>query len=265
MSDLTSQSPVISVRNLSVGFGDKIVLNDLSFDIARGEVVGVIGPSGCGKSVSLRALLGLVPIKSGDIHILGKNLAALGPKGLVDARRKTGVLFQQGALFSSLTVQENVELPMREHLRLDEAIIHRVASAKIEMVGLPRAAGALFPSELSGGMIKRAALARALALDPQLLFLDEPTAGLDPISASAFDHLVLELRAAFDLTVFMITHDLDSLAAICSELVVFSDGKVLSHGSLDQVRAGQDPWIKEYFGGPRAQRLSKMNIDAGER
>jgi phospholipid/cholesterol/gamma-HCH transport system ATP-binding protein len=253
---LTS-APIINVEGLGVGFGDRLILNDLSFSIKRGDVVGVIGPSGCGKSVSMRALLGLVPIRAGSVQILGEDLGQVGQNALLRIRQKTGVLFQQGALFSSLTVQENVELPMREHFHLDPKIISQTARAKIEMAGLPRHAGDLFPSELSGGMIKRAALARALALDPQLLFLDEPTAGLDPIGAAAFDKLILELRAAFDLTVFMITHDLDSLGAICSDLVILSKGKLMCQGNLDEVRKFDDPWIREYFGGPRARRIGE--------
>lgn len=264
MTDISPIPPIISVRDLSVGFGEKMVLTGVSFDIARGDVVGVIGPSGCGKSVAMRALLGLVPIKSGSIRIMGKSAIDVDRAGLFELRSRIGVLFQQGALFSSLTVQENVELPMREHLKLDPDIISRTARAKIEMAGLPRSAGELFPSELSGGMIKRAALARALALDPELLFLDEPTAGLDPISASAFDQLVLDLRGALDLTVFMITHDLDSLGAICDDLVVLSAGVVLCQGSLDQVRNHDHPWIKQYFGGPRAQRLGQGKMHARE-
>lgn len=256
--------PIISIKDLAVGFGDRLVLNGLTFDIKRGDIVGVIGPSGCGKSVSMRALLGLVPIRAGRVHILGKNPDEVGVGGLMEIRRETGVLFQQGALFSSLTVQENVELPMREHLRLDAELISKTALAKIEMAGLPRSAASLFPSELSGGMIKRAALARALALDPKILFLDEPTAGLDPIGAAAFDELVLELRAAFDLTVFMITHDLDSLGAICDDLVVLSRGAVMCQGPLEKVRLHDDPWIKQYFGGPRAARLGAAKASVGE-
>ncbi|MGJ8526995.1 ABC transporter ATP-binding protein [Maritalea sp.] len=252
-----NSAPIISLSELSVGFGDRLVLDGLSFSIRRGDVVGVIGPSGCGKSVSMRALLGLVPTRSGLIEILGKDLAKVEPKELVKTRQKIGVLFQQGALFSSLTVQENVELPMREHFRLNPDLIGQTARAKIEMAGLPKHAANLYPSELSGGMIKRAALARALALDPQLLFLDEPTAGLDPIGAAAFDNLILELRAAFDLTVFMITHDLDSLGAICDDLVVLSKGKLMCQGTLNEVRMHDDPWIKQYFGGPRARRIGE--------
>ena len=257
MTQTTSPAPIIDVQDLTVGFGDRIILDNLSFTIKRGSVVGVIGPSGCGKSVSMRALLGLVPMRAGAIQILGEDLGKVSPNELLDIRQKTGVLFQQGALFSSLTVQENVELPMREHFTLDAGLISQTARAKIEMAGLPRHAGDLYPSELSGGMIKRAALARALALDPRLLFLDEPTAGLDPISAAAFDSLILELRAAFDLTVFMITHDLDSLGAICNDLVVLTKGRLMCQGSLDEVRLHDDPWIRQYFGGPRARRIGE--------
>lgn len=257
MTKTPASAPIIEVKDLGVGFGDRMILDGLSFSIKRGDVVGVIGPSGCGKSVSMRALLGLVPIRAGSIRILEKDLGQVGQNDLLSIRQKTGVLFQQGALFSSLSVQENVELPMREHFPLDAKLISQTARAKIEMAGLPRHAGNLYPSELSGGMIKRAALARALALDPQLLFLDEPTAGLDPIGAAAFDSLILELRAAFDLTVFMITHDLDSLGAICNDLVILSKGKLMCQGNLNEVRKHDDPWIREYFGGPRARRIGE--------
>ena len=257
MTTSAQNAPAISVRDLVVGFGDRVVLDGLTFDIPRGGVTGYIGPSGSGKSVAMRALLGLVSIDSGSIHILGRNPAELGQRGMRDLRRWLGVLFQQGALFSSLTVLENVEVPMREYLNLDSKLIRRVARAKIDMAGLPHYAGDLYPAELSGGMVKRAALARALALDPKVLFLDEPTSGLDPIGAAAFDRLVGDLRAALDLTVFMITHDLDSLGAICDHVVAISDGKVLCQGTLDEVRANNHPWIKEYFGGPRARRLGE--------
>ncbi len=255
MTSTRADIPAISVADLVVGFGDHVVLNGVSFDIAQGNVTGVIGPSGCGKTVAMRSLLGLVPTRSGSVAVMGRSPSDPGPGGMQALRHELGVLFQQGALFSSLTVQENVELPMREHLRLEPALIRRVAQAKIEMSGLPPSAAGLYPSELSGGMVKRAGLARALALDPDVLFLDEPTAGLDPIGASAFDNLVLDLSSALELTVFMITHDLDSLGAICDDVIAMHDGKVVCQGSLDEVRAFDHPWIRDYFGGPRARRL----------
>jgi phospholipid/cholesterol/gamma-HCH transport system ATP-binding protein len=259
LSAPSSKTPAISVRDLVVGFGDRAVLDGVTFDVARGNVTGVVGPSGSGKTVTMRALPRLVPVTSGSIHILGQDPADLDRNGMRALKYQIGVLFQQGALFSSLTVQENVEIPMREHLGLDAGLMVRAARAKIDMAGLPQSASGLYPSELSGGMIKRAALARALALDPTLLFLDEPTAGLDPIAASAFDSLVLDLRAALDLTVFMITHDLDSLGAICNDVIAMAGGKILSHGSLNDVRSSTHPWISEYFGGPRAQRLGGLS------
>ena len=257
MSSTGGNGAAISVRDLEVSFGTNEVLKGLNLDIPRGHVAGVIGPSGCGKTVAMRAILGLVPFSAGTITILDQDPAELGVAGMRSMRREIGVLFQQGALFSSLTVLENVEAPMREHLHVDADIMRRAAYAKIDMAGLPRMAGELYPSELSGGMIKRAALARALALDPKVLFLDEPTAGLDPIGASAFDELVLDLRGALDLTVMMITHDLDSLGAICDHIIAMSKGKVLCQGTLAEVRVNDHPWIKEYFGGPRARRLGE--------
>ncbi|UJQ94663.1 ATP-binding cassette domain-containing protein [Mariluticola halotolerans] len=257
MSNVDGKQAAISVKDLEVSFGEKRVLDALGFDIPRGAVAGVIGPSGCGKTVAMRSILGLVPFAAGSINILGRNPAELGVNGMRSLRRELGVLFQQGALFSSLSVLENVEAPMREHLNIDPVLMRRAAYAKIDMAGLPRTAGDLRPSELSGGMIKRAALARALALDPKVLFLDEPTAGLDPIGAAAFDDLVLDLRNALDLTVMMITHDLDSLGAICDHIIAMSKGKVLCQGTLAEVRVNDHPWIKEYFGGPRARRLGE--------
>lgn len=247
--------PIISVRDLVVGFGDTTVIDGLSLDVRRGEVLGVIGPSGSGKSVTLRAIIGLLPKRGGTVKVLGADYDALKRRERVEIERRWGVLFQQGALFSSLTVLENVEFPMREYLALPRKLRREIARFKIDLVGLEPGAETLYPSELSGGMIKRAALARALALDPQIVFLDEPSAGLDPISAAKFDQLILELKDALGLTVYMVTHDLDSLTTVCDRIAALGKGKLLKVGSLPDMLATQDPWLTEYFHGPRARHL----------
>lgn len=252
-----AQTPIIETENLVVGFGDRVVIDGLNLTVNRGEVLGVIGPSGSGKSVTLRAIIGLLPHRSGTVKVLGRDYQSLSRRERLETERRWGVLFQQGALFSALTVLENVEYPMREHLALPAKLRREIARLKIELVGLGPEAHNLYPSELSGGMIKRAALARALALDPEILFLDEPTAGLDPISAARFDELILTLRQALDLTVYMVTHDLDSLAAVCDRIAALGRGKLLMVGTLSDMLRADDPWLKDYFGGPRARHLEK--------
>ncbi|MCD7059407.1 ABC transporter ATP-binding protein [Pelagibacterium xiamenense] len=255
--------PIISIKDLVVGFDDKNVIDGLSLDVRRGEVLGVIGPSGSGKSVTLRAIIGLLPMRGGVVEVLGRDYAALRRRERVEIERRWGVLFQQGALFSSLTVLENVEFPMREYLGLPKALRREIARFKIDLVGLDAGAENLYPSELSGGMIKRAALARALALDPQIVFLDEPTAGLDPISAAKFDALLLDLKDALGLTVYMVTHDLDSLTTVCDRIAALGKGKLLKVGSLPDMLAADDPWLTEYFHGPRARHLEKGQTGHG--
>jgi len=252
MNALTTEA-LISVRDLVVGFGQRNVLDGLSFDVRRGEILGLIGPSGSGKSVTMRAIVGLVPHQSGEIVFSG--LDADNSRDRLAMQRNWGILFQQGALFSALTVLENIEFPMREHLHLPARLRRDMALLKLELVGLPPEAAQRYPSELSGGMIKRAALARALALDPGMLFLDEPTSGLDPIGAGKFDELIVTLRDTLGLTVLMITHDIDSLAATCDRIAALSDGKLLIEGTLAQLRAADHPWLREYFHGPRARNL----------
>ena len=247
--------PVLSVRDLVVDVGTRTVINGMGFDLKRGEILGLIGPSGSGKSVTMRAILRLLPHRGGTIEVLGRDYGQLDARERVATQRKWGTMFQQGALFSSLTVLENVEFPMREHLDLSSSLRQEIARVKLDLVGLPARAAALYPSELSGGMIKRAALARALALDPQILFLDEPTAGLDPIGAGNFDDLIVTLRDTLDLTVLMVTHDLDSLATACDRIVALSDGKLLLAGTMAEMRASTHPWLREYFHGPRAHSL----------
>ena len=256
----------IQVRGLEVGFGDKLVMRGLDLDIRRGEVLGFVGASGAGKSVLTRTILGLLPKRAGTIEVKGRNLDLLPPRERAEVERRWGVLFQQGALFSSLTVKENIEAPMREHLNISAKLRGELAMLKLSLVGLPADAAIKYPSQLSGGMIKRAALARALALDPDLLFLDEPTSGLDPIGAGDFDELIATLQKTLGLTVFMVTHDLDSLYAICDRVAVLGEGKVIAIGGIEDLLRSQDPWIREYFRGKRgsgreAAYRSRLDVD----
>lgn len=243
---------VIRVRDLVVGFNGQPVLNGLDLDVHRGEVLGFVGGSGMGKSVLTRTIIGLLPKWSGTIEVFGQNLDELGEEALEAVERRWGVLFQQGALFSSLTVRQNVQFPMRENLDLSPRLLEEVALAKLEMVGLHRDVLDKRPSELSGGMVKRVALARALALDPEILFLDEPTSGLDPVSAGEFDALIRALQQTLGLTVFMVTHDLDSLYSVCDRIAALADGKVIAEGSIDAMLESPHPWLQTYFHGERA-------------
>ncbi|MBM2576336.1 ATP-binding cassette domain-containing protein [Jannaschia sp. Os4] len=245
---------VLSIDGLVTGFGDRTVHENLSLEMRRGEILGVVGGSGTGKSVLMRAVIGLVAPRAGRIDLLGTRMDAASEAERRAALRRTGIMFQDGALFSSLTLRQNVEAPMRERLpHLDPRTSSGAAELKLALAGLPPEAADLRPSEISGGMRKRAGLARALALDPELVFLDEPTAGLDPIGASAFDRLILDLRAALDLSVFFVTHDLDSLAAICDRVAVLADKRVVAVGTVPELRAIGHPWIERYFGGPRGR------------
>jgi phospholipid/cholesterol/gamma-HCH transport system ATP-binding protein len=243
----------IKVRDLVVGFGNKLVMDGLDLDVYRGEVLGFVGGSGTGKSVLTRTILRLIQKRSGLIEIFGTDLDSLSPREYAAIERRTGVMFQQGALFSGLTVKQNVEMPMREHLRLSPRLSEELAMLKIELVGLDLDAASKYPSELSGGMTKRAALARALALDPELVFLDEPTSGLDPIAAAEFDELIATLQRTLGLTVFMVTHDLDSLYSICDRIAALADGKVVAEGPISTMLASQHPWVHAYFHGKRAR------------
>ena len=244
---------VIRVKSLKNSFGTQQVHTDVNLDVRRGEIIGIVGGSGTGKSVLMRSIIGLQVPDGGTIEVLGQNVATLDAEAAKDLRRRWGVLFQNGALFSSLTVAENIEAPMREFFHLDQTLMDEIASYKIAMVGLPDTAGMKFPSELSGGMRKRAGLARALALDPELLFLDEPTAGLDPIGAAAFDDLIKLMRDTIGLTVFLVTHDLDTLYAICDRVAVLGDGVMLKVGTIPELIAFDHPWVREYFSGPRGR------------
>ncbi len=249
----SSETPqaVIRVRGLTVGFGDRLVMNGLDLDLYRGEVLGFVGASGAGKSVLTRTILGLVHKRAGTIEVFGHDLDHLSHLEKMQIGERWGVLFQEGALFSGLTVRQNIQMPMREHLKLSQEMMDGLAAQKLRLVGLPEDAADKFPAELSGGMTKRAALARALALDPEIVFLDEPTSGLDPISAGDFDDLIATLQRTLGLTVFMVTHDLDSLFAICNRVAVLGHGKVAAVGKIDQLLLSDDPWIKAYFHGKR--------------
>jgi phospholipid/cholesterol/gamma-HCH transport system ATP-binding protein len=244
---------VVEVRGVRNQFGSQVVHAGLDLDIRHGEVLAIVGGSGTGKSVLLRTIIGLNRPAAGTVRIFGQDLHALPPEKRVALVRRFGVLFQQGALFSSLTVIENVALPLIEHAGLSAAEAGQLAELKIALTGLPPEAGDKLPAELSGGMIKRAALARALALDPDILFLDEPTAGLDPIGAAAFDQLILTLRDALGLTVFLVTHDLDTLYTITDRIAVLAQKHVLVNGDLATVAATDDAWIHDYFHGPRGR------------
>ena len=247
---------IISAQDVVVGFGEKIILNGLSLDIYRGEILGFIGPSGAGKSVLTRTILGLNKKRAGKIEVFGQDLDALNDAQHRAVERRWGVLFQQGALFSSLNCRQNVQVPMREYLKLSQTLMDELAAMKFEMVGLTPDVGDKMPSELSGGMIKRVALARALALDPDILFLDEPTSGLDPIGAGDFDDLIATLQKTLGLTVFMVTHDLGSLYSVCNRIAALGQGKIVAQGTIQTMLASEQPWVKTYFHGKRAEAMN---------
>ena len=249
----TTEPEVIHVRDLVVGFGKQTVLDHLSLDVHRGEILGLVGASGGGKSVLLRSIIGLIPKRQGRIEVLGMDLDQTTDQTARSVGRRWGILFQLGALFSSLTVRENVQFPMRENLDLSESLLYELATAKLEIVGLSAEDGDKFPAELSGGMTKRAALARSLALDPEIVFLDEPTSGLDPIAAGEFDRLIRTLQQTLGLTVFMVTHDLDSLHTVCDRVAALADGRIVAAGSIETMLECEHPWVRAYFRGRRAR------------
>lgn len=249
---MTDDDISIRIRGLRTQFGSQVIHDGLDLDVRRGEVIGVVGGSGTGKSVMLREIIGLQRPSGGQIELLGTDVWNASFAERTQMRTRIGVLFQDGALFSSLTVAENIQVPMREHLDLPKDLMDELAALKIAMVGLPPEAGSKLPSQLSGGMRKRAGLARALALDPDVVFLDEPTAGLDPIGAAAFDQLIRSLQASLGLTVYMVTHDLDSLAAICDRIAALVD-KQVTVGTMAELMRDDHPWLQEYFHGPRAR------------
>jgi phospholipid/cholesterol/gamma-HCH transport system ATP-binding protein len=244
---------VISVRDLVVGFGNHVVLDHVDLDVYRGEILGFVGGSGAGKSVLLRTIIGLLPRRAGKIEVFGTDLTTASDEQISAIERRWGVLFQGGALFSSINVRENIQFPIREYLELPEGLLDELAVAKLEMVGLDASVLEKFPSELSGGMTKRVALARSLALDPEIVFLDEPTSGLDPIGAGDFDELIATLQRTLGLTVFMVTHDLDTLHTVCDRIAVLADHKVIAAGDMDTMLASTHPWLKAYFQGKRSR------------
>jgi phospholipid/cholesterol/gamma-HCH transport system ATP-binding protein len=244
--------PIVSVRNLVAGFGGRAVLDGLDLDVRAGEILGVVGGSGAGKSVLLRSIIGLVKKRSGEIRVFDISPDEVGESGWRAVERRWGVLFQQGALFSSLTARENIQFPMRQFLHLPEGLMNEIAMVKLELVGLKPEDALKYPAELSGGMTKRVALARALALDPEIVFLDEPTSGLDPIAAGAFDELIRTLQQTLGITVFMVTHDLDSLNAACDRIAALAGGKIVAEGTMETILASPHPWVQAYFGGRRA-------------
>jgi phospholipid/cholesterol/gamma-HCH transport system ATP-binding protein len=259
--DSKPQDAVIRVRGLTAGFGGHPVLDELSVDVLKGEIFGLVGGSGSGKSVMLRTIIGLVPKQAGSIEVLGTVLDGASESQRRAIERRWGVLFQQGALFSSLSVLQNVQFPMREHLQLSQKLMDEVAMAKLEMVGLSPADALKFPSELSGGMTKRVALARALALDPEIVFLDEPTSGLDPISAADFDELIVTLQKTLGLTVFMVTHDMESLMTDCDRVAALAGGKIVALGSMETMFESEHPWVQRYFRGKRADVLARRHAE----
>jgi phospholipid/cholesterol/gamma-HCH transport system ATP-binding protein len=250
---MASNTAVISVRDLVVGFGETPVLDHATLDVFEGEILGFVGGSGAGKSVLMRTIIGLLPKRNGSIEVFGADLAAVNDDERRSIERRWGVLFQQGALFSSLTALQNVQFPIREYLKLSPRLIEEIALAKLEMVGLNADVRGKYPSELSGGMVKRVALARALALDPDIVFLDEPTSGLDPIGAAEFDELIRTLQRTLGLSVFMVTHDLDSLHTVCDRIAVLSEGRIIVTGTIETMLASEHPWLKSYFRGKRGR------------
>ena len=255
---MPDNTPIVSLRGVCNRFGDKVIHENLDLDIQRGEVLGLIGGSGTGKSVLLRSILWLRPPQGGQVTVMGTVLNQAKTKDWLAIRRRWGVLFQDGALFSSLTVRENIQVPLKEFCSLPPKLMDQIAELKIHMAGLPPSAADLYPSELSGGMRKRAGLARALALDPELLFLDEPTAGLDPLGANAFDELLSSLRETLGLTVCMVTHDLDSLHAVCDRVAVLAEKRIYAVGTIAQLLSNPYPWIQEYFLGPRGRAVTEQ-------
>jgi phospholipid/cholesterol/gamma-HCH transport system ATP-binding protein len=245
----------IHISDLVVGFGRHVVIDHLSLDVRRGEILGLVGASGGGKSVLMRTIIGLLPRRSGEIEVMDAAVGGGYARSTRRAAESWGILFQQGALFSSLTARQNIQFPLRENLVLSQALMDEIATAKLEMVGLKAEDGDKFPSELSGGMTKRVALARALALDPAIVFLDEPTSGLDPIAAGEFDALIKTLQKTLGLTVFMVTHDLASLNTVCDRVAALADGRIVAIGSMGDLLQSEHPWVRAYFHGSRSQML----------
>jgi phospholipid/cholesterol/gamma-HCH transport system ATP-binding protein len=254
MQDASEQF-AIRVHGLVVGFRRHVVIDHLDLEVRRGEILGLVGASGGGKSVLMRTIIGLIPRQGGEIEVMGAAVGGTNDLSTQSAAGRWGILFQQGALFSSLTVRQNIQFPLRENLVLSDALMDEIATAKLEMVGLKPEDGDKFPSELSGGMTKRVALARALALDPAIVFLDEPTSGLDPIAAGDFDTLIKTLQKTLGLTVFMVTHDLASLNTVCDRVAALADGKIVAIGPMRELLQSEHPWVRAYFHGKRSLML----------
>ena len=252
MAEPAKNDVIIKVRGLVNAFGGKIIHDHIDLDVRRGEVLGVVGGSGAGKSVLLRSIIGLIHPLEGTVEVLGQKTGEVEGPAMQRLEMRWGVLFQEGALFSSQTVAENIQVPLREYTSMSQELMNEIAAMKLGLVGLPPDTGAKYPSELSGGMKKRAGLARALALDPELLFLDEPTAGLDPISANQFDELIKQLQKTLGLTVFLVTHDIDTLRAVTDRIAVLVNKKLVI-GTMDELRQNRDPWIQDYFSGVRGR------------
>lgn len=252
------EEPIICIKDLVTRVESTLVHDGLNLDIRENEILGLVGGSGAGKSVLVHTILGLLKPVSGHVYFKGRDIPSLSKPELLKTQKEWGVLFQSGALFSGLTVAENIEFPMIEHTDIPPALARELAFVKMRLVGLSREAANKYPAELSGGMVKRAALARALALEPQILFLDEPTSGLDPISAEAFDELIKHLQETLGLTVVIITHDIDTLVTICSRVAVLVDKKVVA-GSLKEIKDHSHSWIQKYFHGARMRRLTNIN------
>src|SRR5947209_6818305 len=253
------QQSAIRVSDLVVGFGRRVVIDHLSLDVRKGEILGLVGASRGGKSVLMRTIIGLIPRQGGEIEVMGAAIGGKQGRVTQGAAGHWGILFQQGALFSSLTVRQNVQFPLRENLVLSDALMDEIATAKLEMVGLKPEDGDKFPSELSGGMTKRVALARALALDPAIVFLDEPTSGLDPIAAGDFDALIQTLQKTLGLTVFMVTHDLASLNTVCDRVAALADGKIVAIGPMSERLQSRHSWVRAYFHDRRSQMSHKCS------
>ena len=253
--DQSAEQLAIRVSDLVVGFGRRVVIDRLMLDVRRGEILGLVGASGGGKSVLMRTIIGLIPRQGGEIEVMGTGIGSTFDRRTQAVAGRWGVLFQQGALFSSLTARQNIQFPLRENLALSDLLLDEIATAKLEMVGLTPEDGDKFPSELSGGMTKRVALARALALDPAVVFLDEPTSGLDPIAAGDFDTLIKTLQKTLGLTVFMVTHDLASLNTVCDRVAALADGKIVAIGPMRDLLRSEHPWVRAYFHGKRSLML----------
>jgi len=249
---MAAADPIISIKGLVTRLGNRLIHDRVDLDVRRGEVIAIVGGSGSGKSVLLRSIVGLMRPAGGTVEVFGEDVLNLEPGALRGIQKRWGVLFQEGALFSSQTVAENVQVPLREYTKAPQALMNEITAVKLAMVGLGEDAARKYPSELSGGMKKRASLARALVLDPEIVFLDEPTAGLDPIAANAFDELIRNLQQSLGLTVFMVTHDLDTLRSIADRVAVLVNKK-LKVGTIAEVMRDQDPWIQDYFSGPRGR------------